>query len=111
MTIVGGRVKALHVERHKKGSSKYDWIKIVITEGKNRQVRKMFQKIGYDVTKLKRVSIGELKLGTLKKGEYQPLSNSQLLKIFKRNNSYNKDSAEVRTRKTTSRNKNSRKRR
>ncbi len=110
VTIVGGRVKAIHIERHKKGSAKYDWVKIVITEGKNRQVRKMFQKIGYDVTKLKRVSIGELKLGTLKKGEYQPLSNAELLRIFKRNTSHDKSSEMIKTRKTTSRNKNSRNR-
>ncbi len=75
VSIIGGRVRAQKIEkiRKKGGSSQYDWIKIVITEGKNRQVRKMFEKIGYDVKKLRRIGIGELKLGTLKKGEYRIL--------------------------------------
>src|SRR5262245_10275722 len=55
VTIPGGHVKAWHVERAKVGDSKqYDWIKIIIGEGKNRQVRFMFQKIGFDVKKLRR---------------------------------------------------------
>jgi 23S rRNA pseudouridine2605 synthase len=83
VTIIGGKVKALRVERQNKGSSKYDWIKISISEGKNRQVRRMFEKIGFDVTKLKRISIGQLKLGTLKKGEYRQLTALEMEKIFK----------------------------
>ncbi|MAE74575.1 MAG: pseudouridylate synthase [Bdellovibrionaceae bacterium] len=80
----GGKVKALFIERSKKGSSKqYDWIKIGISEGKNRQVRKMFAKLGYDVKKLKRVAIGSLKLGLLKPGEFRPMSAQDISKIFK----------------------------
>ena len=104
VTIVGGRVKALHIERHQKGSKKYDWVKIVITEGKNRQIKKMFQKIGYDVTKLKRISIGELRIGALKKGELKQLSYTDLLKIFKKNPLYKKANP-IRTIKTTKRKK------
>jgi len=83
VTIPGGKVKAWHVERAKVGDSKqYDWVKIVIGEGKNRQVRYMFQKIGFDVKKLKRVAIGQLTLGPLQKGEYAFLEASMLKKIF-----------------------------
>jgi 23S rRNA pseudouridine2605 synthase len=78
----GGKVKALHIKRLNKGSSKKDWIEISIDEGKNRQVRKMFEKIGFDVVKLKRVAIGELKLGSLKSGVYRPLTSKDLEKIF-----------------------------
>ena len=85
VTIPGGRVKALHVERAKVGDSKqYDWIKIIIGEGKNRQVRHMFNKIGFDVKKLKRVAIGQLTLGPLQKGEYAFLDQGSLLKIFRK---------------------------
>ncbi len=85
VTIPGGHVKALHVERAKVGDSKqYDWIKIVIGEGKNRQVRYMFQKIGFDVKKLKRVAIGQLTLGTLQKGEYAFLDQGTLSRIFRK---------------------------
>lgn len=71
VTIPGGRASALHVEKVQVGDSdKYTWVKIVITEGRNRQVRKMFEKIGFDVKKLKRIAIGRLEIGPLKKGSY-----------------------------------------
>lgn len=84
VTIVGGKVAARHVERIKrpKGSDQYDWFKIVITEGKNRQIRQMFEKIGYDVLKLQRVAIGRLKLGSLERGEWTYLGEDSLKKIF-----------------------------
>jgi 23S rRNA pseudouridine2605 synthase len=84
VTIIGGKVAAKHVERIQLGKSqKYDWIKIIITEGKNRQVRRMFEKIGYDVTKLQRVAIGALSIGKLKRGEYKQLGPKDLEKVFK----------------------------
>jgi 23S rRNA pseudouridine2605 synthase len=71
VTIPGGRASALSAERVTLGKSeKYSWVKIVITEGRNRQVRKMFEKIGFDVKKLKRTGIGQLELGPLRKGQY-----------------------------------------
>jgi 23S rRNA pseudouridine2605 synthase len=84
VTIPGGKVAAKHVERAKVGKSgQYDWVKIVITEGKNRQVRHMFEKIGYDVKKLKRTAIGQLTLGPLKKGEHAFLDPSSVAKVFR----------------------------
>lgn len=83
VSIVGGRVKAVFAEKVKSQTSKkYDWVRIAITEGKNRQVKKMFEKIGFDVRKLKRVSIGQLKLSNLKSGTYAQLNEFQIKKIF-----------------------------
>ncbi len=82
VSIIGGKVRALHIKKLKKGSDKKDWVEITITEGKNRQVRKMFEKVGYDVEKLKRVAIGQLKLGPLKSGDYRPLTRKDLENIF-----------------------------
>ena len=65
-----------------KGKSQYDWIRIVITEGKNRQVRKMFEKIGFDVKKLQRIAIGQLRLGGLQRGDHVILEEKDLRKIF-----------------------------
>lgn len=85
VTIPGGRVKAWHVESAKVGDSdKYGWVKIVIGEGKNRQVRHMFQKIGFDVKKLKRVAIGMLTIGSLERGEYAFLDEGALARIFRK---------------------------
>lgn len=85
VTIPGGRVKALLAEKVKVSDSKlYDWVKIIISEGKNRQVKYMFQKIGFDVKKLKRVAIGQLTIGNLEKGEYAFLDEGSLSRIFKK---------------------------
>lgn len=45
------------------------WYEVVLREGHNQQIRKMFDAIGHSVVKLKRVSIGQLELGPLKTGE------------------------------------------
>lgn len=47
---------------------------VTITEGKNRQIRKMFEAVGKNVKFLKRVQIGEIRLGGLSRGEYKPLN-------------------------------------
>ena len=87
ISIIGGKVKAKAVERIRKAtpgqkSDQYDWIKIVITEGKNRQVRLMFEKLGFDVMKLQRVAIGRLRLGNLDRGQYMELNQMDIAKIF-----------------------------
>lgn len=82
VTIPGGRARATHVERIRKGSDKYDWILLIIDEGRNHQVRNMFQKIGFDVKKLRRVAIGQLRLGNLKKGEFVYLKPFEAEKVF-----------------------------
>jgi 23S rRNA pseudouridine2605 synthase len=83
VSILGGRVAARHIERIRAKSEKNDWIKIMIAEGKNRQIHKMFEKIGFDVIKLKRIAIGQLKMpGALKKGEFVFLTPQGLERIF-----------------------------
>lgn len=47
--------------------------KIVLTEGKKRQIRRMFQKINYKVIDLARVRIGDFNLGNLKEGRWEKL--------------------------------------
>lgn len=44
-------------------------LRITMKEGKNRQIRRTFSALGYDVKKLNRVSFGDYKLGDLKTGE------------------------------------------
>lgn len=57
-------------------------IEITIYEGKNRQIRKMCETVGYTVINLKRISIGKLKLGKLETGKYIELTNKDIQKIF-----------------------------
>lgn len=53
-------------------------IKIAIHEGRNRQIRKMLETLGYTVDSLKRVKVGELSLGRLQPGEYRPLTPEEI---------------------------------
>jgi 23S rRNA pseudouridine2605 synthase len=76
VTLAEGRARAVHIERMRTGDQ-YDWFKVVLSEGKNRQVRRMFEKVGFDVIKLKRVAIGQLTLGNLQRGQFKILSKDQ----------------------------------
>ncbi|MFA5524249.1 MAG: pseudouridine synthase [Tissierellales bacterium] len=58
-------------------------VKIQIHEGKNRQVRKMCEKIGHPINSLKRIAIGELELGTIKKGCWRFLDENEILYLKK----------------------------
>lgn len=56
---------------------------ITIVEGKNRQVRKMFESIGHPVVSLQRVSIGPLRLGFLPAGASRTLTSSEIFELRK----------------------------
>ncbi len=53
-------------------------VSVTITEGRNRQVRKMFEAVGKEVIFLKRVKIGDLALRGLNRGEYRPLTKDEI---------------------------------
>lgn len=53
-------------------------VEIIITEGRNHQVKNMFNYIGNPVKKLKRIGIGELSLGLLQPGEYRELEEFEV---------------------------------
>ncbi len=53
-------------------------LKIVINEGRNRQVKRMCEKIGHPVIKLERISVGKLTLGNLRKGQWRYLTPQEV---------------------------------
>ncbi|WP_124098474.1 pseudouridine synthase [Ruminococcus sp. Marseille-P6503] len=53
-------------------------LQMTIHEGKKRQIRKMCEAVGLEVARLKRTSVGPLKLGMLKPGEYRELKPDEL---------------------------------
>lgn len=57
--------------------------KIILTQGLNRQIRRMCQAFGYKVVKLKRIRIMNIKLGGLKIGEWRNLTSSELNELMK----------------------------
>ncbi|MFA6917589.1 MAG: pseudouridine synthase [Candidatus Gracilibacteria bacterium] len=54
------------------------FLRITIHEGRNRQIRKMFDSLNRHVKYLKRIRIGEINLGDLKKGAYRPLTTREI---------------------------------
>lgn len=57
------------------------WLEIVLTEGKNRQVRRMCAAVGHEVEELVRVSIGRLPLGSLAPGEWRRLDRDEIARL------------------------------
>ncbi len=57
-------------------------VEIVIHEGKNHQVKKMFNAVGHEVLKLKRERIGFLDLKGLKSGEYRKLNHKEVTTLY-----------------------------
>ena len=57
-------------------------VEITICEGRNRQVRKMFEAVGHHVIDLKRVSLGTLTLGNLKTGRIRKLNPNEVQTLF-----------------------------
>ncbi|MBI5664366.1 MAG: rRNA pseudouridine synthase [Nitrospirae bacterium] len=57
------------------------WMDITIYEGRKRQVRRMFERIGHSVSKLVRLRINGLSLGDLKPGEYRYLTPEEVKKL------------------------------
>ncbi|SHJ65911.1 23S rRNA pseudouridine2605 synthase [Caminicella sporogenes DSM 14501] len=62
------------IEKYKKNCL----VKIIIHEGKNRQIRRMMDILGHPVITLKRIAIGKLSLGNLKKGSWRYLSEKEV---------------------------------
>lgn len=54
----------------RKGNSN-SWYKVILTEGKNREIRKIFEHFGYKISRLIRVQYGKYSLGDLKPGQFE----------------------------------------
>lgn len=61
----------------------YSVVAITLFEGRNRQIRKMCEKLSLHVLSLRRVSIGEVKLGDLRPGKWRYLTKSQVASLKK----------------------------
>ena len=58
------------------------YIELTITEGRNHQVKNMFNALGFKVVKLKRLKYSFLDLTGLKKGEYRPLTIKEVKQLY-----------------------------
>ena len=58
-------------------------LEFILREGRNREIRKMCESQGLEVARLKRTSIGSLKLGMLPQGQYRELSEQEVKKLLR----------------------------
>ena len=56
--------------------------KIILTQGLNRQIRRMCEVLGYEVKELRRVRIMNIELGNLKPGEYRKVTDQELNELY-----------------------------
>lgn len=95
LVTVNKEITAAFLERMRKGVKILDTVtrpctveqtgeksfRIILTQGLNRQIRRMCEALGYQVRTLKRVRIMNLKLGTLKTGEYREITKEELREL------------------------------
>lgn len=57
-------------------------LRITIHEGRNRQIRRLCERAGLTVTRLRRIQEGPLQLGDLRPGQSRPLTQTELERLF-----------------------------
>ena len=61
-------------------------LEFILREGRNRQIRKMCEAVGLQVARLKRISIGPVKLGMLQTGKTRRLTDNEVHKLLRSSN-------------------------
>ncbi|MFZ4773321.1 MAG: pseudouridine synthase [Chlamydiia bacterium] len=75
--VEGTFVKPKSVTKVRKGTTK-----VVLKEGRKREIRVLFEKVGLEILELKRVRIGNLHLGSLASGQYKSILETERLAII-----------------------------
>lgn len=78
----GDRARPVHVRR-RQDRGRYTWLDVVLTEGKNREVRRMIEAVGFKVLTLVRTQIGSLTREGLHVGRWRELTAAELASLLK----------------------------
>jgi 23S rRNA pseudouridine2605 synthase len=81
--LIDGSLHKVEDVGYVKTSLQNSWYRVVVREGKNRMIRKIGEKLGHHVLKLKRIRIGNITLGDLKPGEYRYLEDYEVREVRK----------------------------
>jgi 23S rRNA pseudouridine2605 synthase len=66
----------------RKASARESHLLVTLREGRNREVRRLFEAIGHEVTRLKRVRLGGLELGDLAPGKWREITRAEIRRAF-----------------------------
>lgn len=80
--VVGKDRLAASAASLRKASARESHLVVTLAEGKNREVRRLFDAVGHPVTRLRRVQFGGLELGTLAPGRWRAVSGDELRAAF-----------------------------
>lgn len=80
----GGEMLRARRVRRLRGGDRNTWIEVELEEGRNRQIRRMLDALGFECLRLLRVSIGEIRLGDLPKGESRSLTDAEIRYLKRR---------------------------
>lgn len=82
VTAKDGEALRLKSARALREGARNGWVEIILDEGRNRHIRRMFEALGVEVLRLIRVAIGALALGDLAKGGVRELSTEERVLPF-----------------------------
>jgi 16S rRNA U516 pseudouridylate synthase RsuA-like enzyme len=82
VTVRGGMQTPLPGVTIRKRSKRETHLVVELRQGRNREVRKMFESVGHEVMRLKRVRFGGLELGDLRAGEWRALTRTDVRDAF-----------------------------
>jgi len=61
-----------------KSNKSHSLVELVLREGKNREIRRLFEALGFEIERLQRVQIGPVKLGQLPRGKWRALTSAEV---------------------------------
>ena len=99
VTVRGSRTAPAEIrliERTKEGGNA--WYEVILREGKNQQIRRMFDSIGHSVVKLRRVRIGHITDAGLAGGQHRELTSAEVKRLFQASSVTNRPRSKRRTR-------------
>jgi len=82
VVLEDGLTAPARVEKVRTGTS-HTWLELTIHEGRNRQVRRMCEAVGYPVSRLKRIRLAFLDLREIPTGKYRLLSSAEVARLKK----------------------------
>lgn len=74
----GQLTRPAQVQVLRSGADNSTWLKVILKEGRNRQIRRVAEALGHRVLSLHRIAVGSIQVGSLKAGSYRSLSSGEI---------------------------------